>query len=120
MKRIYYGELPDGYSIKTFAIRERIVRDDKAIAAAVDRFWPDTNKPGGDKANAKAVEAVRHCLVEVDGTPVNTDSQPYMDLDNWTQMTLFAVMQASNDAFSPLEDAEGKLKKMAKGGIRVA
>lgn len=120
MKRIYYGELPDGYSIKTFAIRERLVRDDKFIAANVERFHPETKKPGADKGAATVVESVRHLLVEVDGKPVNTDSEPYMALEDWTEATFTAVISAWADAFRPQADSEGKLVAVAKGAIRMA
>lgn len=109
--RVFYGELPDGYSIKTFAIREKKTGDLPAIQSSISRLHPDAVKMGGDVlAMANITETIRHLLVEVDGVQVNK-STPFMAMDEWTDSTTGIVAEAYIAAF---RSSEGK----AKGEIR--
>lgn len=108
--RIFDGELPDGLSIKRFAIREKKVGDGPIIVANAAKFHADAVKAGGEAYGmAMLIESIRHCLIEVDGLPV---AQPYMAMNEWSDETANAVAEAYIGAF------RGEMGK-AKGQVRM-
>lgn len=84
-------ECPKGMSVKTFAVRELTVADDREIDQNVALFWPKSKDGVSQKANV--YEAIRRSLVEVDGKPVDS-AVPYTGMDKWTQKTMNFVIQA--------------------------
>jgi hypothetical protein len=98
--RVFHGTLPDGYSIKTFSIREKTNRDTFAIEANMKKLHPDS-KEGSFTA---LIELVRILLVKVDGQEI-TKGVIYRGVDDWTEGTLMAVAEAY---FDNIKAPEGK------------
>lgn len=115
VQRIFEGELADGYSIKTFAIREKVTGDMPAIYSMISRLYPEIAKAGTGDAyqSVSMIETIRHLLVSVDGVDVNK-SGPYMALSSWSEATVGAVAEAYFNAFKAPEG-----KSLASGEVRL-
>lgn len=85
-------DCPKGLAIKSFAIRELTVADDKEIEQNVALFWKSSKS---EEASPRAMmyESVRKALVEVDGVALDS-ATPYTKMDTWTQKTMLFVIRA--------------------------
>lgn len=86
--------LPDGYSCKTFVMRELTAGDEIEAALMADA----KGRPSSITAaiTAERTESIRLALCEVDGNPVG-GAEPFMMMDRWTYRTLAALRTAFDD-----------------------
>ncbi len=84
--------LGPGYSIQSCVIRELMAYEHDIVETNVDVFHANQSaKSAEGRGYYRVVESLRLALTEVNGQVVEPGT-PYLELDNWSQKTLSAVI----------------------------